>query len=66
MGPKLGFIAILGHQTAILGPGTWIGMTYIEILSLGLEIAIKSNFWPNFIGFKVSFHEFYWFYAYKL
>ena len=54
----MGFIAILGHQTAILGPGTWIGMTYIEILSQGLKIAIKSNFWPNFMGLSRIFMGF--------
>ena len=54
----MGFITILSPQTAILAPGTWIG-----ILSQGLKIAIKSNFLHNFIGFKVCVHGFY---AYNL
>ena len=47
--------------------------SYIQIHEPGpklgvwlLKIAIKPNFWPNFMGFKVVFHGFYGFYAYKL
>ena len=40
-------------------PGPKIGV-------LWLKIAMAAHFWPNFMGFKVGFYEFYGFYAHKL
>ena len=46
--------------TQIHVPGPKIGVWWLK------KIAIKSNFWHNFMGFKLGCHGFYVFNAYKL
>ena len=50
-----------GLVVIILPPNPW---AWTQNWDLATKTARKPNFWANFIGFKVSFHGFYRFYAY--